>query len=409
MVDRDANGWYARGLTPHTPDHALDGVGVVDEETLVVRSDRIVTPDGIRSGHLVVRGDRILGIERQCPRPVDHTVDARGLVVVPGLVDLHGDELERYVHPRDAARESIDSALTACDRALLAAGITTKCHAIAFEDVPERNRSHDLAAELTARIASGDVGFADHRVHPRCELSDPVSVDAVTELLGRFDVDLVSMMTHAPGQGQFADEQRFEQQYPTAAANGSGLVDRRLAVDAGEIEARRRRLAEAALDTGTTLATHDDDDPDRLARTAAHGVSIAEYPVSLPVARRARSLGLTVAMGAPNLVRGGSMWGNLAVAEAVDAGVVDVLCSDYRAASMLEAAFVDTGEPLPERIARVTSAPADAIGLSDRGRLEPGARADLLLVDPTAGPTVRATVVAGMPVYRAGKPLSALD
>ncbi len=106
-------------------------------------------------------------------------------------------------------------------------------------------------------------------------------------------------------------------------------------------------------------------------------------------------------MGAPNLVRGESQWGNLRTADAIEAGVVDALVADYHPPSLLAAVFIDTGEPLPERVARVTAAPATAAGLTDRGRIEPGARADLVVVDPEPTPTVTAAVVDGRPAYRA--------
>jgi alpha-D-ribose 1-methylphosphonate 5-triphosphate diphosphatase len=161
------------------------------------------------------------------------------------------------------------------------------------------------------------------------------------------------------------------------------------------------RVVAAAHDAGAVTASHDDEDPQEVTRLHEAGVDVTEYPITLETAERATDLGMTTAMGAPNLVRGESQWGNLATAEAIENGVVDVLVADYHPPSLLAGAFVETGDPLPERVRRVTAAPADAVGLTDRGRIETGARADLLVVDRNPTPTVARAIVAGKPVYRA--------
>jgi alpha-D-ribose 1-methylphosphonate 5-triphosphate diphosphatase len=162
------------------------------------------------------------------------------------------------------------------------------------------------------------------------------------------------------------------------------------------------RIGELARRVDAPLASHDDEGRDDVETIAAHGAAISEYPLTLDAARRAKALGLATVMGAPNLVRGGSLWDNLSAREAVEEGVLDALCSDYHPASLLAAPFVDTGEPLPTRVNRVTRNPADIAGLSDRGRIEVGARADLVVVDPSPTPTVERAFVAGSEAIRAG-------
>jgi alpha-D-ribose 1-methylphosphonate 5-triphosphate diphosphatase len=157
----------------------------------------------------------------------------------------------------------------------------------------------------------------------------------------------------------------------------------------------------AAHDGGIPTASHDDEKVAEVERLHEQGVDITEYPITLETAERAHDLEMAVAMGAPNLVRGESQWGNLRTVDAVEAGVVDALVADYHPPSLLAAAFVDTGEPLPDRVARVTANPASAAGLDDRGRIESGARADLVVVDREPTPTVTRAFVRGRPVYRA--------
>ncbi|MFB6080623.1 MAG: alpha-D-ribose 1-methylphosphonate 5-triphosphate diphosphatase [Haloferacaceae archaeon] len=379
-------------------------IGNAGNRTVTIENARIVTPHAYVQGGVAIDGDRIAAVGSvPGARRADERIDARGRLVLPGLIDLHGDDVERHLFPRTDSRVDAFTALTAADRATLAAGITTKFHAIAFEDAPDENRTIDLSRDLVDAFGTTRL-LADHRIHARCELATD-SLDATLGIVRDGRADLVSVMHHVPGEGQFDDRSGLVAHYvddrgddPDRAAR---RVDERLRTDDADLTARLRRVATAVDETGVPLASHDDGTSARVERMARHGATISEFPTRLAAARRADDLGLTTVMGAPNLVRGGSLWGNLAAGDAAAAGVLDVLCSDYHPPSLLAAAFVDTGEPLTERVARVTSAPADAVGMDDRGRIEPGARADLVLVDPDPGPTVDRAFVAGSEVYRA--------
>jgi alpha-D-ribose 1-methylphosphonate 5-triphosphate diphosphatase len=155
----------------------------------------VVTPDTVfRSGRVVVGGNRIAGVYEHPAEspPVDGRVDAAGRYVLPGLVDLHGDDIERYLFPRSGDRVAVDAALVAADRLTLAAGVTTKFDAVAFENAPEKNRSVETAVEVVDTVARDPGLVADHRVHARCEVTDPESVTVVGEVAGREIVDIVS-------------------------------------------------------------------------------------------------------------------------------------------------------------------------------------------------------------------------
>ncbi|WP_123533286.1 alpha-D-ribose 1-methylphosphonate 5-triphosphate diphosphatase [Halosimplex salinum] len=381
-----------------------------DENRVVVEGGTVVTPDtALEGGRVVLDGDQILAVDAPAdstdqPTGASRRVDATGQVVLPGLIDLHGDDVERYLYPRSGERVDTRMALAAADRLTMAAGVTTKFDAIAFEDAPEKNRSIEGASELLETVAADEGLLADHRVHARCEVTDAASVAAVGDLADRPVVDVVSLMAHAPGRGQFADETDFASRYADgrgAATDEAARVGReRRDVTEATVRERVADLATDLASTDVLLATHDDGDPAAVDDAVDHGVELCEYPVSLAAARRATDRGAATAMGAPNLVRGGSLWGNLDAREAIDAGVVDLLCSDYRPQALLASVFVDTGEPLERRVARVTSEPAAVAGLDDRGTLSPGARADLVVVDPDPVPTVSRAFVAGEEVYR---------
>jgi alpha-D-ribose 1-methylphosphonate 5-triphosphate diphosphatase len=366
----------------------------------------IVTPDRVlQGGELVLAGERVAAV-RATPgdaSDLDRRIDAEGQYVIPGLVDLHGDDVERFLSPRSGERIPVRSALRVADRHTIGAGVTTKFDAVAFEDAPEKNRSIDVATDLLDAIEREDGLAADHRFHARCEVTDPASVAGVRDIADRDVVDIVSLMAHVPESGQFDDEGAFERRYADGRGAAADAVERlgreRAAVPAERRRERASELANGLADADVVLASHDDADAVAVERAVSDGVALAEYPLTVEAARRAHELGVATAMGAPNVVRGGSLWDNLDAREAIADGLVDALCSDYRPQSLLESVFVDTGDPLPERVARVTSHPAAVAGLDDRGCLEPGARADVAVVDPEPTPTVTRAFVRGREAY----------
>ena len=366
----------------------------------------IVTPDRVlQGGELVLAGERVAAV-RATPgdaSDLDRRIDAEGQYVIPGLVDLHGDDVERFLSPRSGERIPVRSALRVADRHTIGAGVTTKFDAVAFEDAPEKNRSIDVATDLLDAIEREDGLAADHRFHARCEVTDPASVAGVRDIADRDVVDIVSLMAHVPESGQFDDEGAFERRYADGRGAAADAVERlgreRAAVPAERRRERASELANGLADADVVLASHDDADAVAVERAVSDGVALAEYPLTVEAARRAHELGVATAMGAPNVVRGGSLWDNLDAREAIADGLVDALCSDYRPQSLLESVFVDTGDPLPERVARVTSHPAAVAGLDDRGCLEPGARADVAVVDPEPTPTGTRAFVRGREAY----------
>ncbi|MFW5955971.1 MAG: alpha-D-ribose 1-methylphosphonate 5-triphosphate diphosphatase [Halorhabdus sp.] len=375
-------------------------------ESVAVVGGRVVTPERVVEGGVRIEGDRIVDVGA-VDGDADTVIEADGRLIIPGLIDLHGDDIERHLYPRSGAQMSFPMALASADRANISAGITTKFHAISFELDEEADRSPELARTLTDAITGASDLLADHRLHARCEVSQRQCVDAVLEIVENGDADLVSVMSHIPGKGQFRDVETFRAYYENApdhtVEEAEEMIEKRTDISMSALRERVDRVVEAAHDTGAVTASHDDEDPVEVERLADSGVHITEYPITLGTAERAAEVGMTTAMGAPNLVRGESQWGNLSTADAIDAGVVDILVADYHPPSLLAGLFVDTSEPLPTRVRRATANPADAVGFDDRGRIEAGARADLLVVDPDPTPTVARALVAGRPVYRADR------
>lgn len=370
-----------------------------------IRNARIVTPDGVlEDGYVRIDGDRIVDVGAASVDISGTGIDAKGRLVLPGFVDLHGDDLEHHLTPRDGARVDPRTALVACDRANIAAGITTKFNAVAFENAPGDGRSVSLAEDVVDVLATIDGLLADNRIHARCELGEDRAVDGVVRAVDRDLVSLVSLMNHLPDKGQFDDVEAFNRRYADGGGGSSADAEwttEGREVSSSEVDQRIRRIERASQAADTTVASHDDDDERQVEAMWRRGVSMSEFPVTMAAAQRASQLGMVTSMGAPNLIRGGSLWGNLSATDAIRAGAVDVLCTDYHPQSLLASVFEDTGEILSDRVARVTEAPAHAVGLDDRGRIEPGARADLIVINRSSPPRVRRAFVAGTEVYRA--------
>jgi len=372
-----------------------------------LRGGRIVTPhEVIDRGRVVFEGSQItrVGQTTRESRSDTRTIDVDDSVVFPGLVDIHGDDIERHLFPRSGARIDADTALATADRSNLLNGVTTKFHAVAFEDAPGDDRTFEDAEEIARAIAESTYTLGDNRLHARCELTER-SAGAVERVADTVGLDLLSVMHHAPGEGQF-DREEFDRHYLENRDWSPERVDRAVAERTDLSRSTRdeliTRIADLAADADVSLASHDDETAGAVDRMFGHGAAISEYPLTEAAAQRASELGMTTAMGAPNLVRGESLWDNLSAREALQAGYLDVLCADYHPPSLLSAPFIETGEPLPTRVNRVTKAPAEAVGLSDRGRIEVGARADLVVVDPGPPPTVERVFVAGTEALATG-------
>jgi alpha-D-ribose 1-methylphosphonate 5-triphosphate diphosphatase len=308
---------------------------------------------------------------------------------MPGVVDVHTDNLERQVQPRSSARWPSRSAMLAHDAQCAAAGVTTVLDALCLGDLGfEKARIktfHDGVADLTALAPTGLLK-SDHFLHLRCELPADDMMALLDPVADNPHVRMVSLMDHSPGVGQYASLDAYRAMRRREGAT-EAFIERRIA-ELAELRARmrdpnRRALLARVAGLNVTLASHDDRTEEEIAENHADGIRISEFPVTMLAAASAHALGMQVIAGAPNIVRGGSHSGNIAAADLVRAGTVDAFASDYYPAALVEAAFLcsaQTGITLPAAIAMVTAHPAAMARLPDRGRLEPGLRADLVRV-----------------------------
>ncbi len=351
----------------------------------------LVLPGEVVPGTVVLRGAAIAEVQPGRSR-LPPALDLGGDHLIPGIVDVHTDNLERQVQPRANARWPSRSAMLAHDAQCAAAGVTTVLDALCLGDLgfdPARGQTfRDGVKDLDALAGTGLLK-AEHFLHLRCELPAPDMRPAVEASADHPRVRMVSLMDHSPGTGQYRDLDRYRALRKRQKEMTDAEVERRVR-ELLEQRARlrgpqRRWLLDRLAHRDLPLASHDDDDPAEVACNAADGIGISEFPVAMEAARAARALGVEVIAGAPNIVRGGSHSGNLAAADLVRQRAVDALASDYVPAALVEAAWrcvAETGIAPPAAVAMVTDRPARMCRLTDRGRIEAGLRADLAQVRP---------------------------
>ncbi|MGF1526881.1 MAG: alpha-D-ribose 1-methylphosphonate 5-triphosphate diphosphatase [Candidatus Competibacterales bacterium] len=354
---------------------------------------RIVTADAVLAdGSLSIAPDGTIAALNRDAVPGEMDIPLGGRLLLPGFVDLHGDAIEKEVEPRPGAFFPLAVALDSIDRRCAMAGITTAFHGVSFASGEMGVRDPARAKALVENLAAfRPQALVDHRIHSRYEITDPLSAPVLAELLGARQLDLLSFMDHTPGQGQYKDVAVYRgylaREYRTDAASVEALIQRKIA-QAGPAWNRVAELAARARQQKVPVAGHDVEGLERIAFLKALGAGICEFPLDLTTARAAHTEGLATLFGAPNVMRGKSTSGALSAREAIHAGVATGLCSDYAPQSLLPAVGVLTRElefELPAAVALVSSKPAQAVGLVDRGVIAQDKRADLLVVS-TRGP-----------------------
>jgi alpha-D-ribose 1-methylphosphonate 5-triphosphate diphosphatase len=346
-----------------------------------------------------VRNGVIAAVDSHPSRlPSAHDLDGDWLL--PGLVELHTDNLERHVTPRPRVTFPMPGAVQAHDAEMAAAGITTVFDAIGVGDpYAEGFRAHDQSALLEAldALEEGDALRADHLIHVRCELPSPNARELFQPFSRHHRLALISLMDHTPGQRQWRDLDHARVFYTARKGWTDAQFDEqvRLAPQRQVLHARPNTawFVDFAHAHGVALATHDDTTVEQVDDAVELGACMSEFPTTMEAAQRARDRPLATVAGAPNVVRGGSHSGNVSATDLARRRLLNGLSSDYVPGSLLQAAWLlmrDEGFGPSEAIELVTSGPARAAGLLDRGAIVAGQRADLVRVSQVrAAPVVR--------------------
>ena len=360
----------------------------------ILTNASVVSAQGVFLGTVVLRNGLISEVDDR----VSHLPQAQNLngdYLLPGLVELHTDNLEKHLSPRPGVDWPSASAVMSHDAQIIAAGITTVFDALSIGDVnPKGKRMQQLPGmvEAIAQANAANMTRAEHRLHLRCEVCHPDTLSVFRDLVEQPLVQLVSTMDHSPGQRQFALESKYREyymgKYHLSSEQMDAFIVEQVANSKTYSDRYRRAIVDICLERGLSVASHDDATLAHVEESAAYGMTIAEFPTTLEAAQGCRRLGMSVLMGAPNIVRGGSHSGNIAAARLAEEGLLDILSSDYYPASLLQAAFTlgaqldaaneSTGAGLARAVSTVSLAPARSAGLYDRGEIRVGLRADLI-------------------------------
>lgn len=358
-------------------------------ETVLGNAKLVLADRVIEKGWVAFANGRVAEFgEGDAPRGFE---DARGDLIMPGLVELHTDHLEAHFMPRPKVFWDPISAVVSYDGQLATSGITTVLDSVRVgcEDASQGIDSYaEVLVDSIANAGKADLLRVEHFLHLRCEIPMPSVVDEAKALLGKTEVRLMSLMDHTPGQRQFRDEEKLRTYYRGKGGKSDAELDvlfaNRLACQQQYAVPNMRAIVALAHANNIPLASHDDTTTDNVSEAVADKVSVAEFPTTLEAAQGLHKAGVGILMGAPNVVRNGSHSGNIAAIDLAREGMLDILSSDYVPSSLLMGALQLASKvpaiDLASAVRTVTKRPAEAVGLMDRGEIAVGKRADVIRV-----------------------------
>ena len=375
-------------------------------DEIILTNTNIILSNEIIYGSVKIRDGCISEIDDQ-PTSIKNSIDLEGDFLLPGLIELHTDNLERHCVPRPSVLWPFHSAVIAHDAEIASAGITTVFDAIAVGGAmlnKDRNTVLIDAADAVRDAVTDKVLRVDHYLHMRCEVASTNVIESFNNFYEEPLVQLVSLMDHTPGERQFVDEAKlkiyYQGKYGLSDSEFDKMVIERKELQAKYSKKHRLEISSICRNIGVTTATHDDATEAHIKEAITLGATISEFPTTVVAASAASNAGMSTIMGGPNVVRGGSHSGNVSAADLSDKGLLDALSSDYVPSSLLYGAFLlsdKQGLSLPDAIATVTTNPARMANFNDRGEIKAGLRADLIQVKRcTDGtPIVRKTFKLG--------------
>ena len=370
----------------------------------VLTGCRIVTHDEVIRGSLLLRDGTIVSIDHgRSAGP--GAIDCDGDVIIPGMIELHTDNLDKHIAPRPKVHWPAASAVIAHDAQIATAGITTVFDSIAVGDIEQSSDRiktlTDMVEGLTA-CQRQEMLRVEHYLHLRCEISHGGLQDYLDQISDHPSLHLLSLMDHTPGQRQFADMRQYENYYKNKYHLSDGaleaFIERCRADRDRHGDANRAAVIALARARDIKLASHDDATAAHADEAAKAGAVVGEFPTTFEAAAALREHDIDILSGAPNVVRGESHSGNVSALALAERALVDILSSDYVPASLLPATFRLVEEldyALPEAVRLSTANPAAAMGFDDRGRIEIGRRADLVRVSQRGSLPVVAMVWRG--------------
>ena len=356
----------------------------------MIYNAKIVTPQSvIEKGTVIIEDDQIIALDTGIPhQPTDEDVDVNGSWVIPGFVDSHSDAIEMELAPRPTSIFPIEISFYELEKKLVGEGVTTIYHSLSLveENAKMWSRQNNTVfgiIEDIKRLSNGQQ-LIHHKTHLRYEITNTEAVEHVKTLMRDKKIDELSFMDHTPGQGQYRDIELHKKFLMEHRRFSEEEADEKISKTRTKLEVSQlQALADLAHELNIPVASHDDDTQEKLMLMQELRASISEFPIELDIAEKAKGLGMLVVMGAPNVLLGRSHGNNLSALEAIRAGAVEILCSDYYPSSLLHAVFKLYRENMPmhQAVNMVTINPARALKIDHEvGSIEPGKKADFLII-----------------------------
>ncbi|MEO9459804.1 MAG: alpha-D-ribose 1-methylphosphonate 5-triphosphate diphosphatase [Lentilitoribacter sp.] len=368
---------------------------IIDQKTQALPANEVV----FTNANLIIGNEAVMGslkVENGVITDIDTSsvlvrgIDCEGDYLSPGLVELHTDNLERHLQPRPGAHWPKQAAIISHDAELASVGITTVFDALRVGSLPSEGKrggyskyAREVATNISEMRAQNMLRI-NHLLHLRAEICSETLIEEIEEFGVEDQVGIVSLMDHTPGQRQFRDADKFAEylrgKHSMTDEDIDAHFDRLKKLQSENGQRHNEAASKKGRKMGAILASHDDTTESDVLASVEIGVGVAEFPTTLEAARACKSHGIGVMMGAPNLLRGGSHSGNVAAHELVEHDLLDIFSSDYAPSSLLAASVrlgLESGN-MANGLAKATSAPAKAAGLTDRGEFAIGQRADIL-------------------------------
>lgn len=381
---------------------------------ICIYNAQIILPKKVIKGHILIDGTRISEVaECDFPKvkcyPDVTMIDAEGCYVMPGMIDLHSDAIEKEIQPRPNTLFPINMAFYELEKKIAVSGITTMYHSLSLSDEwGVRDKDMVIGVINSINNLKRTRSMINHKIHLRYELTFLAGISILESLIRDQSIDLMSYMDHTPGQGQFRDVEALKnftiQQHGKKEQEVDEFLDKTFENQTLIDWFKLISLAKLAKIAGIRLASHDDDTREKIEMLLECEGVLSEFPINLETALYAKSRAVHVCVGAPNIIRGKSHTNNMRAIDAITNNAADIVCSDYLPSAMLPAVFHLTREGimLNEAVKMVTLNPAKALELdSEVGSVEVGKSADLIIVEMYQDyPMLRRTMVGGNTVFQ---------
>jgi len=380
---------------------------------LITNGQVVTETEILNNSEVLIDGGNIVGIYASGTTKVtqlDTVINAEEGLIAPGFVDIHSDYIENMASPRPTSVLDFDISIRETEKILINQGITTMFHSLSFIGEDEFSvkpiRSPENVKALLEKIAQthNRLHLIRHRFHARLEIDAVDNIEQIKQFILAGKVQLLSFMDHSPGQGQYRNLEIYRKTLKGYKKITDNEIDKVIAARQGSEKmtlAMIQDIAELAHRKNIAIASHDDDTLEKIEFLKQFGATISEFPITIEVAKAAKAAGMLTLVGAPNILLGGSHSGNMSAAQAINEGVVDILCSDYYPAALLHAIFImheQYGQDLAKMFRLVTLNPAVAVKMDrEIGSIVLGKKADVLIINKIEGdfPVITCVMVDG--------------